>query len=281
MRGKQTDFPGNVRGVGQREPGAVDDGVVPPIERWTTRSGCRIRYLDSAPGAPAGLPLLFVPGLTDVADEYGELLEAFLPRRTLVVEVRGRGGSEAPATGYSARDHADDLAAVLDEEGIGRFHLMTFSRGTTWGLELALRDPSRVASLSVGDYLAGEVGLDDGFAERYAQGRFRGRPVGERIPRRVLEAIAAASVSRRLWDEVGALPCPLLVARPDGDGGILQDADIDRYRSVRPDVEVVVVPGPTHDLFREDRRAYPLAVADLLARAGDARRRPAPPDGSA
>ncbi|MFC5744406.1 alpha/beta fold hydrolase [Actinomadura rugatobispora] len=236
-------------------------------ERWTARSGPRIRYLDNAPAAPSGLPVLFSPGLSDLADEYTEMLEFFAPRRLLVVEVRGRGRSEAPPSGYAARDHAADLSAVLDEEGIERFHLVTFSRGTTWGLDLALSRPERVASLAIADYRAMEVGLPPSFAESQWGMRFRGRPISERLPRHVLERLTAESESRDLWDRLGSLPCPLLVAQPGGTGGVLTDEDIARYRGVRPDVEVVVVPDAPHDVFRPDRLFFPEAVAAFAKRA--------------
>lgn len=235
-------------------------------ERWTTRSGIRIRYLDNEPASPQGLPLLFVPGLSDFADEYLETLEFFRPRRALVVEVRGRGRSEAPPSGYSVGHHVSDLDAVLDEEGIERFHLMTFSRGTSWSLELALRDPERIASLSIGDYRAWELRLPEGFAERQMQSRFRGKPMTERIRRHVVEGLAAESVHRELWARLPELTCPLLVAQPLGDGGIVTDDVVRLYRAHRPDVEVVGVPDAPHDLFRPDRLFYPRAVADFIAR---------------
>jgi hypothetical protein len=53
-------------------------------ERWTTRSGIRIRHLGDNPAEESGRPLGFVPGLTDFADDYLALLEFFIPRRTLV-----------------------------------------------------------------------------------------------------------------------------------------------------------------------------------------------------
>ena len=235
-------------------------------ERWTDRSGPRIRYLDNAPDAAAGLPILFSPGLSDFADEYEPMLELFAPRRVLAVEVRGRGGSEAPPFGYRAADHVDDLRAVLDEEGVERFHLMTFSRGTTWGLQLAIDEPGRVASIAIGDYRAAEIGLAHDFAEGQFRTRFRGKPMSERMPRHVLERLAADSVARELWDALAPLPCPLLVARAGTDAGILDDALIERYRKVRPDVEVVTVPDAPHDLFRPDRLFYPKAVAEFLDR---------------
>ena len=234
-------------------------------ERWTLRSGPRIRYLDNAPDAPLGLPILFSPGLSDFADEYVDLLDFFAPRRILVVEVRGRGGSEAPPSGYSVADHVGDLEAVLDEEDIGRFHLMTFSRGTSWGLELALDQPARIASMSIGDYRAAEIALTPEFVEGQLASRFRGKPMTERLPSHVLRRLADESRARELWDDLASLPCPLLVARPGGPG-ILDDDAVERYRAVRPDVEVVTVPDAPHDLFRVDRLFYPRAVADFIAR---------------
>jgi non-heme chloroperoxidase len=236
------------------------------VERWTTRSGPRIRYLDNAPAEPEGLPILFSPGLSDFADDYTALLDDLLPRRVLVVEVRGRGGSEEPATGYSAADHADDLAAVLDEEQIDRFHLMTFSRGTTWSLELATRMPERIVSLAIGDYLPQEVGLPPEFAERQIESRFRGRPMRERISLHVLEELAAASRTRPLDQVVAALPVPLLVAQPLLEQRVLDDAGVDRYRRARPDVEVVTMPGAEHDIFRPDRLRYGRALVDHIRR---------------
>ena len=237
------------------------------VERWTTRSGPRVRYLDNAPAQPEGLPILFSPGFTDFADEYEALLVDVAPRRLLVVEVRGRGRSEAPAGGYAATDHAADLRAVLDEEGIERCHLMTFSRGTTWGLQLAMESPERIVSLAIGDYLPQEVALPSAFAETQMQSRFRGKPMAERISRHVVEQVVADSVGRPLDDVLVALPVPLLVAQPLGDGQrVLHDDGVERYRRARPDVAVVPIPDADHDLFRPDRLRYGRAVVDHIRR---------------
>ncbi len=183
------------------------------VEGWTRRSGPLVHYLDNRPVDPLGLPVLFVPGLSDAAFEYTEMLEWMAPRRLLVVDVRGRGASDSPRTGYSAAAHAADLEAVLDEEAIERFHLVTFSRGTTWGLDLLRTNPARVASMAIVDYRAVEVRLPPTFADAQWGTRFRGRPMSERLQRHVLEEVAAASVARDLWDVLTTLHGPLLVAR--------------------------------------------------------------------
>jgi pimeloyl-ACP methyl ester carboxylesterase len=209
---------------------------------------------------------LFSPGLSDFADEYREMLDFFAPRRVLVVEVRGRGHSEAPVAGYAAADHVADLDGVLEEEEIDRFHLMTFSRGTSWGLMLALSQPDRVASISIGDYRAVEVALPPNFAESQLRSRFRGRLMSDRIAEPVLDRLAADSTGRELWLHLGLLPCPLLVAYAAGHRGLLSEDSITRYREARPDVEVVAVPKASHDLFHPDPLYYPRAVAEFIDR---------------
>jgi non-heme chloroperoxidase len=241
----------------------------PPLdvhECWTERSGVRIRYLDNRPADAVGLPILLSPGFTDRADEYGELLAAAAPRRVLAVEVRGRGGSGVPATGYRSADHADDLRAVLDDAGIGRYHLMTFSRGTTWGLDLALAEPQRVATISVGDYWAAEKRIDREAAAQVMTASFRWVPMSERIAPAVVDALFGDSVERDLGAAVNALGVPVLVATGTRPDCLLGEAGLAWWRERVPGVETVVIPDAGHDLFRPDRLAYPRAVWDLIAR---------------
>ncbi len=234
-------------------------------ERFVSNDGVRIRYLDNDPVRQEGLPVVFVPGVTDFADEYEAMVELFESRRLLVIEMRGRGGSDAPLTGYSAAEQAGDVEAVIAANGLDRFHLMTFSRGTTPAIEVALRQPPRAVTLSIGDYLAREIALPPGYVESTWQSRWRGRPMPERVSLHVLERIRADSRHRELWEDVASLQIPVLVAR-GGDGGLVTDEITERYVRTIPEVEVVVIPGSGHDLFRPDRTAYPRSVLDFVAR---------------
>jgi pimeloyl-ACP methyl ester carboxylesterase len=242
------------------------EGALQVRERFTDRSGVRIRYLDNDPQPTVGLPVLLTPGVTDTADEYKAVLEFLAPRRMLVVEVRGRGASEAPPTGYRAEQHANDLRAALDDAGIDRFHLMTFSRGTTWGLDLLLHDPTRVATVSIGDYWAAEKHLDESMADTLMATRFRGRPMTERVEPHVLGELFRASSERDLFSALATTTVPVLVARGTEPGGLLDDAAVDRYQAMVPGVEFAIIPGASHDLFRPDRLAYPNAVLEFINR---------------
>jgi non-heme chloroperoxidase len=254
---------------------------VPVVERYVDNDGVRIRYLDNdpdrhhrpdspdrpnGPNASAGvLPVVFVPGLTDSAEDYLEMFDLFGPRRLLVIEMRGRGGSDSPEKGYAAADHAADLESVIAAERLARFHIMTFSRGTTGALDLALADRTRAATISVGDYRLAEVALPPAFVDQMWNSRWRGRPVSDRVGRHVLEGIQSEGRDRPLWDDVAGLGVPVLVAR-GGEGGLVSDQIADMYRERIPGVEITVLPGSGHDLFRPDRLAYPRAVLDFISR---------------
>jgi pimeloyl-ACP methyl ester carboxylesterase len=236
------------------------------LERYVNNDGVKIRYLDNDPPSPVGLPLVFVPGITDFADEYHAMLDFVTDRRLLVIEMRGRGGSDSPPTGYTVLDQAGDVEAVLATNELDRFHMMTFSRGTTPSLEVAMRKPHRAITLSIGDYLAVEMGLTSEWVEFQWASRWRGRQMPERVQRHVLEGIQSGSRHRELWHEVAGLEVPVLVAR-GGSGGVVSEEQADRYRATVPGVEVVEIPGSGHDLFRPDRVAYPRAVLDFISRA--------------
>ncbi len=57
----------------------------------------------------------------------------------------------------------------------------------------------------------------------------------------------------------------MLVAR-GSEGGLVSEENAERFKAARPDIEIVVIPGAEHDLFRRDRLAYPRAVAEFIAR---------------
>lgn len=248
-----------------------------PLSRFAANGPVRIHYLDSGGDGGDGsdgdgdarAPLVFVPGLTDVAEDYLPVLGEF-GRRTLVVDLRGRGASDSPAGGYACADHVGDVAAVADAAGVGRFHLATFSRGTPYGLGFAFARPDRVLSVSIGDYPAREIGLPPGVADSLAAGRWRGDPVLDRISDVALRGVAAQSVETPLWDRLRALGRPVLVmrsGRTDRRGHVfLDDEAQDRYRRAVPGVEIVTFEESTHDLFRPDPTRYPRLVAGFTAR---------------
>jgi non-heme chloroperoxidase len=232
--------------------------------RFTDNGDARIHYLDSG-GDDRGAPIVFVPGMTCVADDYSEVLTLF-GRRTVVVEIRGHGKSGAPVNGYDLATLSADVGAAVDAVTDGPVHMVTFSRGTSYAIAWALEHPNRVRSLAIGDYIPEERVLPSDISRFLLDGRWRGTPVGERVDRDSGLKIFEAARDRSFWDELSLLKIPLLVVRC-GDRVLVTDEDWLRYETLFPNAQLVEFHDSPHDIFRPDRGRYPRLVKEHVERA--------------
>lgn len=227
------------------------------ISRFTDSGDARIHYLDSG-GEDRGAPIVFVPGMTDVADDYIEVLPLF-GRRTVVVEVRGHGRSSGPESGYDLATLSEDVGTVVDAVTDGPVHMMTFSRGTSAAVAWTLGHSDRVVSFSIGDYVPEEKVLPNGASQRLLGGRWRGSPVSERLDVDAAAKTFQAARDQSFWEELAQLGLPLLVVR-SGDSVLVGEAEWARYRRLFPGAQLVEFGDSPHDVFRPDRGRYPRLV---------------------
>jgi non-heme chloroperoxidase len=231
---------------------------------FTDNGDARIHYLDSG-GDDRGAPIVFVPGMTCVADDYVEVMRLF-GRRTLVVDLRGHGKSGAPLNGYDLATLGADVGAVVDAVTDGPVHMVTFSRGTSYAIAWALEHPNRVRSLAIGDYIPEERVLPSDISRFLLDGRWRGTPVSERVDRDAGLKIFEAARDRSFWEAVAELQLPLLVVRC-GDRVLVTDEDWLRYKTLFPNAHLVEFDDSPHDIFRPDRGRYPRLVQEHVDRA--------------
>ncbi|MDY6997217.1 MAG: alpha/beta fold hydrolase [Actinomycetota bacterium] len=232
--------------------------------RYTRHGDVRLHYLDSG-GDDRGAPIVFVPGMTDVADDYTAVLDSF-GRRTAVVELRGHGRSSAPAAGYDFDALCGDVGAVVDAVTDGPVHIASFSRGTSYALGWALAHPARVRSIATGDYPPEEKTLTDGQAHALIEGRWRGSAVRDRLDTRAALRTFAAARDRSMWEPLARLGRPLLAIR-SGGSAIVGDDVWARLHECFPGAQLVEFDDSPHDIFRPDRTRYPRLVRAHVDRA--------------
>lgn len=234
-------------------------------QRWALNDRFRLHYLDL--NGDDRLPVLFLPGFGEDAEEYRWLGADLAPRRVVVADLRGRGRSDAPEAGYDLDHHITDIDAVLDDAGIGSFHLASFSRGTAYGLGWAIQHPGRVASVFVGDYLAGHSRIPEGWGERFHGMRWRRRPVAERLAITAALGIEREARPTSFWDRLAELDAPIMLVTATGKGAIAVGEGLDKWRRHRPDAEIVTFEGCGHDIFRPDPQRVSALLADFIKRA--------------
>ncbi len=119
--------------------------IAPPRRRGVIqRPDCRIAY----EVAGEGPPLVFAHGLGGGLMSWWQQMAHFAPRYTCVAfSHRGFFPSTAPEGGPDPKDYAGDLAALVDELGLGDIRLVCQSMGGWTGVEYALLRPGRVKAL--------------------------------------------------------------------------------------------------------------------------------------
>ena len=89
--------------------------------------------------------ILCIHGITANCRCWDVIADALSPYHgVLAMDLRGRGLSGAPSTGYSMEHHSRDILAVLDNLGLERVVLMGHSLGAFISLMFGAKHPERV-----------------------------------------------------------------------------------------------------------------------------------------
>jgi pimeloyl-ACP methyl ester carboxylesterase len=122
----------------------------PPVDSFVMAGELRTHYLDYPGGEPA---LVLLHGLSANASSFGGLIGAGLSPafRVVAPDLRGRGLTDKPATGYRMADHAADVIAFLDALGLDRVALGGHSFGGLLSIYVAAQHPDRVSRVVIID----------------------------------------------------------------------------------------------------------------------------------
>ena len=111
--------------------------------------------------AGEGEPLLLIPGMSSTHLTWGRPFLTALERTfdCIAFDHRGTGGSGAARMPFTIPDLAGDALGLLDALGIERAHVLGVSMGGMAAQELALADPDRMRTLTLGaTYCGGPEG---------------------------------------------------------------------------------------------------------------------------
>jgi pimeloyl-ACP methyl ester carboxylesterase len=113
-----------------------------------------LHYRDNkAPGHP---PLLLLHSLSDNTHAFDGIVAAGLGEcfRLVAPDMRGRGNSSRPPSGYTLDHHCRDILRLLDHLGLERVAVAGHSFGALLALYFAAHYPERVSGLTMIDAAA-------------------------------------------------------------------------------------------------------------------------------
>lgn len=273
--------------------------MVDPPDRYLLVDGVRLALDDR--GGGESVPLALVHGFTGSRIDFADVIDDLAGDRR-VVAWDHRGHADSTNTGDAATYTFDrlvaDMEAVVDELGLGRFHLLGHSMGGIVSMRYALAHPDRVCSLILMDTLASPdvippdimrfmiENLRSEGIEGLAAQAVALEAAQERVPAERRDAVLArvehkmANVDPEafaalgealigfdpLLDRLGReVRCPTTVLVGEGDVG-LRAAATALATTIGGAVEVVI-PDALHSPQEENPAAWLAAVREHLARA--------------
>lgn len=162
------------------------------MDKFTQTNGISLHYLDH-PGE--GPTIICLHGLTANAHFFDGLAASSLSNRLLAVDLRGRGQSDKPETGYSMADHAADIVGLMDNLELDQVILAGHSFGGLVTCYLAANYPQRVSKCIV---------MDSGFMHPSVKEIIKPSldRLGQRIPswEAYRDAVKGAAYWQGYWD---------------------------------------------------------------------------------
>lgn len=159
-------------------------------------NGIDLAFLDQG----QGMPIVFVHAFPLSKAMWNPQAEGLASAfRTITVDLRGHGESDAPLWYYSMEQFADDLVGLMDHLGLGRAVFVGLSMGGYILFALYRKHPDLIKALVLADTRA-QPDTPEGRAGRFA--------MAQTVHREGLEAVAALMLPKLL--------CPAsLKSRPD------------------------------------------------------------------
>jgi pimeloyl-ACP methyl ester carboxylesterase len=99
-----------------------------------------------------GKEVLCVHGITANCRCWDVIASSLAPKhKVMAMDLRGRGHSDSPPSGYSVENHCKDILALMDDQGLEHPVLMGHSLGAFISLVFAAKNPHRVDRLILVD----------------------------------------------------------------------------------------------------------------------------------
>ncbi|HEY4672601.1 MAG TPA: alpha/beta hydrolase [Nitrososphaerales archaeon] len=228
-------------------------------EGWVENDGIRLHYLDGYKNSdPKLIPLFYLPGDLEGAENLESDIHLFAPRRCISVSLRGRGRSDAPKKGYTFFDHVSDLEAIASKIGLESFCLMAYSIGVPYSIEFGARHPECLKGLIVIDYPPCYPAISDEWVRSILFG------MAEQVKSDVVKALQRESKEILLWNRLDKIRCPVLILKGGLPGSYLEQGMVSKYLEHLPTPKVITFENSGHLIWEPDYYGFIKRVRDFL-----------------
>jgi pimeloyl-ACP methyl ester carboxylesterase len=254
------------------------------------QTGVRLRYAEQ--GDPSGQPLIMLHGYSDSWFSYSRILPLMDAKYHIyVLDQRGHGDSDRPASGYTFPDFAADVLAFMDAKGLKEAIIVGHSMGSFVAQYVAARAPERVTRLvlvgsatTVRNNVVSELqrnvnGLHDpvptkfvrefqvGILSQPVPDQFIERVISEslKLPASVWQAVMAGMMASGAGAKLSNIKAPTLIIWGDQET-VFPRSEQDALVSAIPSAVLKVYPKTGHSPNWERPEEFAADLEDFISR---------------
>ena len=188
------------------------------------------------------IPLIIIPGATTTAkDIVNDMYESF-PYYHYVLDMRGKGFSEVPETGYSVENLANDVWSMMQQLDIPKAVVFGYSVGAGIALELYSQQPNHIVGVVLGDYPPIYPPFDQEWADRAKQ-------INPHLHPTFFEATVRESKFKEFVGVLADMTCPSLLIKGGKEGSLFPNEYIDLFEQTAQKGQIAILEDSDHDIF--------------------------------
>jgi len=116
--------------------------------KYLNVDGIKLHYVEGGNGTP----LICLPGWPQTWYSYRNIAQTLAQSyRVIVIDIRGMGSSEKPASGYDKKTMAQDIYELIQKLKLGKVHLIGHDIGGMVAMSMAFNHPEAIEKLVLMD----------------------------------------------------------------------------------------------------------------------------------
>ena len=258
------------------------------------KTGVRLHYVEQ--GDPKGPPIILLHGYSDSWVSYTPILPLIDPKyRVYVLDQRGHGDSDRPASGYTFPDFAGDVIAFMDAKSLKKVTVVGHSMGSFVAQHVATMAAERVEKLVLvgsAPEVRNEVVLQlqrdvsmltdpvspkfvrefqTGVVSKPVAAEFMDRLVREslKLPARVWRDTVAGMLASNANVDLSKITAPTLIIWGDRETVFPNRSEQEALRSAIPNAKLKVYPATGHCPNWEVPYQFAEDLSDFIKSSGD------------
>ena len=239
--------------------------------KFKNRDGLELHYMEQTTYDTDLKPVLIIPALPESDMDYKDIIYV-LPNHTVCVTPRGRELSDAPETGYSVQDHANDIIDTIEHFKLEDITVIAYSRGVAYFLQALPQIKVKINGLILIDYPAQYESHPTDWAKMFLEQSWRAMPIKERFPKPwVLERIEQESTAVNLWENLMGINFPVCLFIGGGNfsdpiliPSKITEEHIKKYKLYIPDIKIIEFENSGHDLRLWEYEKFTSEIKNFL-----------------